>query len=121
MDDKTTTVAELKTLVATFCQERDWEQFHDPKNLVMALASEIGELADLFRWVSNEKSRETAVGQEMAESVAHELADVVMFALEFASVCRIDVARAIESKLKINAGRYPIDKAKGSSVKYNRL
>jgi NTP pyrophosphatase (non-canonical NTP hydrolase) len=121
MNDETTTVAELKAAIRAFVSERDWGQFHDPKNLVMALTSEVGELSDYFRWATNEESRGIAVDPEHAEAVAHELADIMMFAIEFASVCEIDIASAIKAKLEINADRYPVAKAKGSSRKYDRL
>jgi dCTP diphosphatase len=120
-DDHTTTVAELKAAVGTFVAERDWQQFHDPKSLVMALASEVGELADHFRWLTNEQSRDVAVDPEHAEAIAHELADIMMFAVEFAAVCEIDIASAITAKLEINEARYPVAKAKGSNRKYDRL
>jgi len=121
MNDETTTIADLKKLIATFVAERDWEQFHDPKNLVMALTSEVGELADIFRWVTSEKALELALDREHAQGVANELADVMMFALEFASVCGIDVVSAMNTKLLINTEKYPVSKSKGSSRKYNQL
>ncbi|MEM1068460.1 MAG: nucleotide pyrophosphohydrolase [Planctomycetota bacterium] len=119
--DRSTTVEELKSAVAQFVRERDWEQFHDPKNLVMALTSEVGELAEHFRWVPSEDALATAKADSNREAVAHELADVLMFALEFANVCEIDIAEAIEQKLEINRHRYPVEKAKGRSDKYDRL
>jgi NTP pyrophosphatase (non-canonical NTP hydrolase) len=120
-NDETTTLAELKRKITAFVDERDWQQFHDPKNLVMALTSEVGELADIFRWVPSDESLELATSSEHKQAVAHELADVMMFALELASVCKIDLAEAIETKSRINAGKYPIEKSKGSSRKYNQL
>jgi dCTP diphosphatase len=121
MKDETTTLAEIKRRITAFVDERDWQQFHDPKNLVMALASEVGELADIFRWVPSDKSLELATNSEQKQAVAHELADVMMFTLELASVCGIDLAQAIEAKSRINSERYPIEKSRGSSRKYNRL
>ena len=120
-NDQTTTVAELKAAISEFAADRDWQQYHDPKNLVMALTSEVGVLADLFRWISNGQSLAAANDPSNAKEVAHELADVLMFALEFASVCQIDIASAIAEKLEINAQRYPVSKAKGSHLKYDRL
>jgi NTP pyrophosphatase (non-canonical NTP hydrolase) len=120
-DDQTTTLAEIKAAISAFAAERDWQQYHDPKNLVMAIASEVGELTEHFRWVTNEESHNTALDPQNAEAVAHELADVLMFALEFASVCGIDITSAISEKLRINADRYPVAKAKGSSRKYDQL
>ncbi|MEE2937970.1 MAG: nucleotide pyrophosphohydrolase [Planctomycetota bacterium] len=107
--------------VAAFAKERDWEQFHDPKNLVMAMVSEMGELSEHFRWVRSEDAFAAAADPANVEEIAHELADILMFALEFANVCDIDITDAIISKLEINRQRYPIEKAKGRSDKYNRL
>ena len=111
----------MKDAIERFADERAWKQYHDPKNLVMALASEVSELAEHFRWVTNKESLATATDIETASAVASELADVLMFALEFATVCHIDVATAIEAKLKVNETRYPVGKARGSNRKYDRL
>ena len=119
--DNETTLADLKHSISQFVDERDWLQFHDPKNLVMAMTSEVGELADHFRWVNNNESHDLATSPENAKDVADELADILMFAIEFASVCKIDIASAIAGKLEQNALRYPIEKSKGSSKKYNRF
>jgi NTP pyrophosphatase (non-canonical NTP hydrolase) len=119
--DSETTLTEIKQLINRFVEERDWLQYHDPKNLVMAMMSEVGELADQFRWVNNADSHALAASTEQAEDVADELADIMMFAIEFASVCNIDITSAIASKLDKNASRYPIAKAKGSCKKYDRL
>jgi len=119
--DNETTLTDVKQMISRFVEERDWLQYHDPKNLVMAMMSEVGELADQFRWVSNTESHTLAASTEHAEDVADELADIMMFAIEFASVCNIDIASAITSKLEKNAVRYPIEKAKGSCKKYDRL
>lgn len=120
-DDATTTVAELKEAIENFAVARDWKQFHDPKNLAMALASEVGELIEHFRWLNNEQSKLAALDPESLPLVESELADVVMLALEFAIACNIDITTAVRMKLKVNEERYPIDKAKGSNRKYNRL
>jgi len=119
--DSDTTLTDAKQMISRFVEERDWLQYHDPKNLVMAMMSEVGELADHFRWVNNTDSRALAISSEHATEVSDELADIMMFAIEFASVCDIDIASAITSKLEKNAERYPVEKAKGSSKKYNRL
>ena len=120
-NDEATTIQDVKTAVADFTAERDWGQFHDPKSLVMALASEVGELADLFRWIKGDESRAFALEPRNSEAIAAELADVFMFAVEISSVCGIDIAEAVERKLKLNAERYPVAKAKGSSLKYDQL
>lgn len=119
--DATTTVAEIKARVLAFARERDWEQFHAPKNLSMALAAEAGELMEHFLWASSEESRETVNDAAKRAKIAEELSDVVIYALEFANMADIDLAAAIECKMAANAAKYPVDKAKGRSAKYTEL
>jgi dCTP diphosphatase len=121
LTDDATTLAELKTRVLAFVRERDWEQFHSPKNLSMALAAETGELMEHFLWASGEQS--LAIAQQPAKRarIADELADVVIYALEFANMTGLDVAAAIEAKMAANAKKYPVEKAKGRSEKYTEL
>jgi dCTP diphosphatase len=119
--DARTTVAELKSQVLAFVRERDWEQFHSPKNLSMALAAEAGELMEHFLWSTPEQATAVARDPAKRERIAEELADVVIYALEFSNMTGIDVAAAIESKLASNARRYPVEKAKGRSDKYTEL
>lgn len=115
-------MGEIKARVLAFARERDWEQFHAPKNLSMALAAEAGELMEHFLWDTPEASR-TKVAMDAArrEKIEEELADVVIYALEFANMTGIDVAAAIERKMAHNAAKYPVDKAKGRSAKYTEL
>ena len=119
--DATTTLAELKTRVLAFARERDWEQFHAPKNLSMALAAEAGELMEHFLWSTTEASRTVVADQARKAKIEEELADVVIYALEFANITGIDVAAAIEAKMARNAEKYPVEKARGRSDKYTEL
>ena len=119
--DETTTVAEIKVRVLDFAQERDWEQFHAPKNLSMALAAEAGELMEHFLWATSEDSREVMNDPKKREEIEEELSDVIIYALEFANMTGVDVAAAIERKMAANAVKYPVEKAKGRSVKYDEL
>jgi dCTP diphosphatase len=121
LTDSATTVAELKNRVLAFARERDWEQFHAPKNLSMALAAEAGELMEHFLWATPEESRAVAVDPARKAKIAEELADVVIYALEFANATGLDVAASIEAKMAANAAKYPVDKARGRSVKYTEL
>lgn len=121
LTDKTATLATLKTKVLAFARERDWEQFHAPKNLSMALAAEAGELMEHFLWGTPEASRTQLRDQKLRGKVEEELADVVIYALEFANMTGIDLAAAIESKMAANAKKYPVEKARGRSVKYTEL
>jgi dCTP diphosphatase len=121
LTDSSTTVSELRERVLAFVRERDWEQFHTPKNLSMALAAETGELMEHFLWASAEESREIAKDPKKRAKIAEELADVVIYALEFANATGLDVAASIESKIAANALKYPVEKSKGRSAKYTEL
>ena len=119
--DPTTTVAELKARVLAFARERDWEQFHSPKNLSMALAAETGELMEHFLWATPEQSVALAADPAKRAKIADELADVVVYALEFANITGLDVAAAIDRKMAANALKYPVEKARGRADKYDEL
>lgn len=119
--DSSTTLSEIKARVLAFAQERDWEQFHAPKNLSMALAAEAGELMEHFLWATPEASRTVAADPAKRKKIEEELADVVIYALEFANMTGIDVAAVIETKMAANAAKYPVEKAKGRSDKYTEL
>jgi len=119
-DDKTT-VAELRARVLAFARERDWEQFHSPKNLSMALAAEAGELMEHFLWAESKTSGEILRVAKKRRQIEDEIADVVIYALEFANISGIDLAAAIEAKLAQNAQKYPVEKAKGRADKYTEL
>lgn len=121
LTDSATTVAELKARVLAFVQERDWEQFHAPKNLSMALAAEAGELMEHFLWATSEQSRAVVQDPARRARIAEELADVVIYALEFANMTGLDVSAAIQAKMSANAKKYPVEKARGRSDKYDEL
>jgi NTP pyrophosphatase (non-canonical NTP hydrolase) len=117
MSDRETTLLEIKSRVLEFVRERDWERFHSPKNLSMALAAEAAELMEHFLWDTPEASVERATSEEVAD----ELADIVIYAIEFANMTGIDLSRAIEIKMGKNADKYPVAKARGNSLKYTDL
>ncbi|WP_309385413.1 nucleotide pyrophosphohydrolase [Cerasicoccus frondis] len=121
MTDSTATVSTIKQRVSAFAEERDWLQFHSPKNLSMALAAEAGELMEHFLWTDSAASHERASDAKRRADIEDELADIVIYALEFANVTGIDLASAIEAKMAQNAAKYPVEKAKGRSDKYTEL
>ena len=121
LTDSSTCVAELKNRVLAFARERDWEQFHSPKNLSMALAAEAAELMEHFLWATPAQSRRIAREKVKGAKIAEELADVVIYALEFANATGLDLAGAIEKKMAANAKKYPVDKARGRASKYTEL
>ena len=121
LTDSLTTLAELKSRVLAFARERDWEQFHTPKNLSMALAAEAAELMEHFLWATPEASRSIAQDKVKRAKIAEEIADVVIYAVEFANVTGLDIAAAVEAKMAANAKKYPVEKARGRADKYTDL
>ena len=121
MNDAETKLAEIKDRVLAFAKERDWEQFHLPKNLSMAIAAESAELMEHFLWQSPEQSRTDMEAEKLRAKVEEELADIIIFAIQFANVTEIDISAIIEAKMKRNAEKYPVEKAKGRSEKYTDL
>ena len=121
MNDSDTQIEELKKRIFAFAQERDWEQFHSPKNLSMAISAEAAELMEHFLWQSAESSRQDVLENPLRDKITEEIADILIFAIEFANVAKIDIASAITEKMKKNALKYPVEKAKGTSAKYTEL
>lgn len=107
MSDQSTTVSELRGVVQTFVDERNWRQFHTPKNLTMSLAIEVGELMEHFQWLTPEECQ--AVGEDPAKKheVEEELADCLSYILALANTMEIDVSSALKAKMIRNAEKYP--------------
>ena len=113
MSDTATTVAELRQLVQAFVDERDWRQFHAPKNLSMSLAIEAAELMEHFQWIDAAESRDLRGDPQKLSAVADELADVVCYALALANELGIDVSTAMRAKMVKNAVKYPAPEFRG--------
>ena len=111
-------LALIQERLRTFADERDWQQFHSPKNLAMALAGEAGEVIEHFQWLSTEQSE--MLSPEQRREVGLELADVLFYLLRLADRLDIPLAEAAQEKLAINEQRYPADQVRGSSRKYNQ-
>lgn len=116
MHDEKTTVSELKMLMKKIVDERDWNQFHTPKNLSEKIMIEAAELLEIFNWCEGKDS--FAILQKKRADVEQELADVIITALAFANACSIDMAKAVTEKMAIIAQRYPVEECKGKSDKY---
>jgi NTP pyrophosphatase (non-canonical NTP hydrolase) len=108
----------LQQKLATFARERDWEQFHSPKNLAMALAAEAGELLEVFQWLSEAQSGQLSAKERKAAE--HEIADVFIYLLRLADGLKIDLDAAVVEKMKLNAEKYPVALARGNAVKADR-
>ena len=103
---------DLHASIRTFVRERNWEQFHDPKNLSMALASEAGEVLDHFRWVANDEADDLLEDRETKEEVRREIGDVALCLLMLCDRLDIDLVEAAEDKLEINCQKYPADEVR---------
>jgi dCTP diphosphatase len=111
--DATTTVAELRRVIAEFVDRRDWQQFHSPKNLSMSLAIEAAELMEHFQWLTVQESRELARQPDKLAEVADELADVLSYTLAMANQLEIDLSSAIRDKMAKNERKYPAEEYRG--------
>ena len=120
MDDQTK-LKQLKDAIKEFAVERDWEQFHTPKNLSMAIAAEAAELMEHFLWKGSQESGDVLNDAAKRQEIAEELADILIFSLEFANIAKLDVATIISEKMETNAQKYPVEKAKGRADKYTEL
>lgn len=112
----TDSLQDLRSRLQEFVDERDWQQFHSPKNLAMAMIVEAAELVEHFQWMTEQQSRELAPDNK--ELVAQEIADTFVYLLRIAEVLGIDIIEAANRKLEINAKKYPAEKARGSNAKY---
>ncbi|WP_313731646.1 nucleotide pyrophosphohydrolase [Pseudomonas sp.] len=114
-------VAKLAASLQRFADDRDWQQFHSPKNLILALTGEVGELCEIFQWMNDAESLSAAKDAEIGHSVKDELADVLMYLVRLSDVLGIDLNEAVTRKLASNGQKYPVDKARSNSKKYDRL
>ena len=110
-------VEALAAALEQFAEERNWQQFHSPKNLVMALSGEVGELSDIFQWMTQDESKAAARDPQTAHNVREELADVLLYLVRLASVLGVDLNQAAADKLEANALKYPVALVYGSSRK----
>ena len=114
MSDERTTVAELRARIADFVAQREWQPFHDPKNLAMAIAVEAAELMEHFQWARSEQLAELVAEPGLRSQVTDELADVLAFVLALANVLDIDLSDALRAKMVKNAAKYPADAVRGT-------
>jgi NTP pyrophosphatase (non-canonical NTP hydrolase) len=121
MDTKMT-IEEMKSAVQNFCEERDWDQFHNPKDLAIGAVTESSELLEIFRFKSVEDcERMMKSSFEDRQQIADELADILFFVVRIAQKYRFDLDEAFVAKMLKNKAKYPVDKARGSNKKYTEL
>ena len=116
-NDDSTAVSDLKAQIREFVRERDWDQFHSPKNLSMALIVEAAELVEHFQWLTEEQSQ-TLPPDKLAE-VEQEIADIQIYLIRLADKLGVDMEKAVNAKIELNEKKYPAEKVRGSAVKYN--
>ena len=113
------TIQELAEMVKSFCEERDWDQFHNPKDLAIGISTEANELLDIFRFKSEEDMNMIFSDTDKREHVEEELADILFFVLRFAQRNQIDLSEALLNKIQKNAMKYSVESSRGSNRKYN--
>lgn len=119
--DSDTNVQELKDEIREFCERRDWDQYHDGKELSIGVATEASELLDHFRFKSKEEIEEIFEDPDRSREIKAEMADVLYFLLRMSQVYDIDLSNALEQKMKENREKYPREKSRGSNKKYTEL
>ena len=119
--DASTSVSDLKAQIREFVRERDWDQFHFPKDLAIGLAIESAELLEHFRFRSNEEIGDRLDHEEFRRALRHELADVLYFALLMCANLDMDASQILDEKLALSRQRYPVEQARGKNLKYTEL
>ena len=111
----------LRSRLEEFAKERDWGRFHNPKNLVMAIAGEAGELLAELQWKTNEEIAAGLKDDDFKSQLGREMADVLIYLIRLADVCQIDLVQAANGKIDLNEARYPVEVAAALAAKYDKL
>jgi len=119
--DSDTDIEFLRRKVRDFISERDWEQFHNPKDLAMSISIESSELMELFQWKTREEVEEIQDDPETVAELRRELADIIIYSISLANALDVDISEIVLEKLRENQRKYPVDKVKGSAKKYTEL
>ena len=112
---------DLDGLIKQFSLDREWDQFHTPKNLLIALIAEMGELSEVVLWKSDKDLENYLVSSEGKEKISEEIADVAIYLIRLCQKLNVDLLEIIQSKMDKNNAKYPVDKSKGNSKKYTEL
>uniref|UniRef100_M4AZ77 dCTP pyrophosphatase 1 n=1 Tax=Xiphophorus maculatus TaxID=8083 RepID=M4AZ77_XIPMA len=111
-------IEDIRRMQADFTDERDWNKFHQPRNLLLAMVGEVGEVAELFQWRGEVAEGLPDWTESEREQLAHELSDVLIYLVELAEKCRVDLPQAVLRKMALNRLKYPASKVHGSAKKY---
>ncbi|MFC0453607.1 nucleotide pyrophosphohydrolase [Rhodococcus jostii] len=114
-------IKDLQSLVSNFSERRDWSQFHTPKNLAMALSGEVGELTEIFQWLTPQQSEAVGHNAKTRAHVEEEVADVFIYLLRLAEVLDVDLAEVVRKKVELNDKKYPEEESRGKTTKYTEL
>ncbi|KAK6467731.1 dCTP pyrophosphatase 1 [Huso huso] len=112
------TLEDIRRLQAQFTDERDWNQYHQPRNLLLALVGEVGEVSELFQWKGEVAEGLPDWSEQERMALSHELSDVLIYLVELAEKCHVDLPRAVLEKMELNRIKYPASKVHGSAKKY---
>jgi NTP pyrophosphatase (non-canonical NTP hydrolase)/predicted nuclease with RNAse H fold len=113
-------IEEIRKRLAQFAEARNWDQFHSPKNLSMALAAEAAELLEIFQWLTDEQSREIVNDEKEIALIRQEIADVMIYLVRLADKLGVDIEQAVLEKIEVNEKKYPVELAKDNAIKYNK-
>jgi NTP pyrophosphatase (non-canonical NTP hydrolase) len=119
--DKDVNIIDLKEKVKLFCEERDWDQFHSPKDLAIGVITEASELLELFRFKNLAEQKELFLNKDKKYEISLEVADIFFFLLRFSQMYNVDLSESLIKKMDINTKRYSVEKSKGSNKKYSEL
>ena len=111
---------EIRQRLADFAKDRNWDQFHTPKNLSMALAAEAAELLEIFQWLTDEQSKEVVNNEREMAQLRQGIADVMIYLIRLADKLSIDIEKAIRNKIELNEKKYPVELAKDNATKYSK-
>ena len=111
-------IKKLTKIINKFSEERNWEQFHDPKNLAMALSVEVSELVEIFQWLTSDESKN--LSSKDLELAKQEIGDIMIYLLRISDRLNINIEKAVIEKIEINKRKYPVELSKDNAVKYNK-
>lgn len=111
---------DIQQKLSQFAEDRNWDQFHSPKNLSMALAAEVAELLEIFQWLTEQQSKDIINFEKEIAQVKEEIADIFIYLVRLAYKLNIDIEKEVLAKIDLNEKKYPIDLSKNNSIKYNR-
>jgi len=117
--DHITNISQLKSQVKDFCEDRDWDQYHKPKDLAIGLINEASELLEHFKFKDDKEIQEMFENKTKRQEISEEIVDILYVVLRLAQIQGIDLTTELQKKMKKNEEKYPIEKAKGSNKKYN--